>query len=157
METLNVHTQVPFFTFSPPPTNTTAQQFAHSLFYYSFPSPHCGVVATYTPIQHLKSKSVTPCQASLTYGPNWEYWVGYDTPNTLQAKICYAKANNLAGIFMWDQFNDDNLKLFASLAKNWDKPCVDYCPPSCEEGPCDSPITITTPQSVFDTDAPTES
>lgn len=60
-------------------------------------------------------------------------WVGFDTPGTIQKKVCYAGFKGLGGMFFWDGEMDDDEELIESAKEVLDTPdiCNDFEAPSC--------------------------
>ena len=47
-------------------------------------------------------------------------------------KMCYARANKLGGVFVWDTELDDQQLLIGNIKKQYDSAsCDDYQPPVC--------------------------
>lgn len=59
------------------------------------------------------------------------YWVGFDTPQTLRMKMCWARARGVSGVMMWDADGDDRGQLLGAVAGAARDPCEGYVPPCC--------------------------
>ena len=48
--------------------------------------------------------------------------------------MCYARANKLGGVFVWDTELDDQQVLMRNIRAQYDKAsCGDYRPPACAD------------------------
>ncbi|GBF88864.1 chitinase [Raphidocelis subcapitata] len=97
--------------------------------------PQAGILAWY----EIKRRGITPqidphgMAAYATWGSNNQYWVGFDTKETLRSKVCWAASLKLGGTMAWDGELDDDQELLAEVAAAHATPrsCPTFMPKDC--------------------------